>query len=289
MSAGSTRNIRRRTWELLEVAPDDGARTGPFQWVDRLLLLLIILNVIAVIAETVPAYDRVYSPWFIAFNAFSVIVFTVEYAARLWSCTTDDRYSRRWRGRLRWMVTPMGLIDLAAILPFYLVILFPSFFVTDLRWVRILRIGRLFRVLKLGRYSDSFFRVGRVIQEKRSDLAAAVFFIGVFLVIASTLIYNVENEAQPPTFESIPATMLWGVSTLTGTPLSDAQPVTFWGRLLAVFVVVLGVALFAVPAGILASGFTEDARAERGARNCPHCGKSFAIDATGLHEPTPDD
>jgi voltage-gated potassium channel len=146
--------------------------------------------------------------------------------------------------------------------------------------MRILRVGRLFRVLKLGRYSESLNRIGRVVKSKRADLAASVFFIVVLIVIASSLMYHAEFEAQPDKFASIPATMWWAVSALTSVGYGDIYPVTGWGKLLASVIAILGIGLFALPTGILASGFAEEARQERLKRDCcPHCGKSLKLEA----------
>jgi len=282
VAAQDAQSVRRRVWELLEVTYDEADHKSTFDWVDISLFILIVLNVAVVIIESVPGVEKAYWIWFAIFNTFSLVVFSIEYAVRLWACSADARYSDGWRGRLRWMVTPMGFIDLFAILPSYLVILFPGVFF-DMRFMRILRIGRLFRVLKLGRYSESLNRIGRVVKAKRSDLAASVFFIVVLIIIASSLMFHAENTAQPDKYSSIPATMWWSVSALTTVGYGDIYPITAWGKVLASVIAVLGVGLFALPTGILASGFAEEARRERAARNrCPHCGKSLATETESV-------
>lgn len=206
------------------------------------------------------------------FEVFSVAVFTVEYLARLWVCTLDPRYGGAVRGRLRYARTPLAVIDLLAILPFYL----PFFVAMDLRYLRALRLFRLFRILKMARYSVSLAIMARVVVRSREELLSTLFSAAVLLVIAASLMYHVEHDAQPGLFTSIPASMWWGVATLTTVGYGDMYPITPLGKLLAAMMAVVAVGAFALPAGILSSGFMEEIqalrRARQGTRHCPHCG-----------------
>ena len=263
---------RHRIWDLLEVTYDQETRSPLVDWYDKSLAILIILNVLAVIAASVEAIEQGYSRFFLIFEVFSVAIFTLEYVLRLWACTVDSRYSGPVVGRLKYALNPMVIIDFMSFAPFYI-----SWLPLDLRFLRILRLLRLLRVLKLGRYSTSMSLVARVFRRKWPDLAAALIVLLVMLVLASSLMYYVERDVQPVAFASIPAAMWWGVATFTTVGYGDVYPQTPLGKLLGSVIAVLGIAFFALPAGILASGFSEE-RAIHSTGNrdpvCPHCGRA---------------
>jgi voltage-gated potassium channel len=128
----------------------------------------------------------------------------------------------------------------------------------------------------LGRYSESLRTVTRVIRSKKEQLSVAVFVVAIMLVVASSAMYYLEHEAQPKTFSSIPAAMWWGVVTLTTAGYGDIYPVTTLGKVVGAMIALLGVGLFALPAGILASGFAEELRDRREEKQiCPHCGRAI--------------
>lgn len=261
---------KRRAWVLLE---SNVGETRLDRVIDAFIMALIVLNVGAVLVETVEEISAPLSHYFRAFEIFSVAVFSAEYALRLWSCTADPRYAAPVRGRLRYATTPMALIDLLAILPFYL-----EFFALDLRFVRSLRLFRLFRAFKLARYSASMRTLGNVLRSKREELLVTLFVVVVMLVFASSAMYYAEHDAQPDKFSSIPASMWWGVATLTTVGYGDVFPVTPAGKVLGAVISILGVGLFALPTGILASGFAEEIQRTRKRETiiCPHCGLDIA-------------
>ena len=267
----SIENARRRVFELLEPA---GTGMIASRICDVFILSLIVLNTVAVILESVPGLTDEYAATLAWFETVSLVIFTVEYVLRLWSCTADERFARPITGRIRHAVTPMAVVDLVAILPFYL----PSILPIDLRFVRMLRLLRVLRVLKIARYSKALARLGLVLRRKKAELVVSVFVISILLLLASSMAYIAEREAQPELFTSIPAAMWWGVATLTTVGYGDIFPVTPAGKVIAAFVAVLGVGLFAVPAGIIASGFGEIVE-KAGPRKwvCPHCGKESDV------------
>ncbi len=258
-------SLKKRIWEIAEVGQDGDTLSRAF---DIFILALIFLNVSAVILETVDWIYALAPTFFRVFECVSVLIFTLEYAARVWSCTCGERYGRPLAGRLRFMLKPMMLIDLMAIAPFYLA----SY--GSLRVVRVLRLLRLFRVLKVARYSSAVKTLGKVLKIKREELLVSVFVLLMLLVLSSSLIYCTEHEAQPEAFASIPKAMWWAVATLTTIGYGDIHPVTTVGKLIASIIAVLGIALFALPAGILASGFIEEFQGENKSV-CPHCGKEL--------------
>ena len=244
--------IRRRTHQILE-----GTREGDL--VNRVfeifMIVLIAGNVLAVILETVPSLGAAYGGLFFVFEVFSVAVFSIEYVLRVWAVIEDRRRTRMTPvgGRLRYMVTPMAIIDLLAFLPFYL----SAFFAVDLRFLRVLR---LLRILKLTRYSPALETFARVLRNERKPLVAALLMLGVVLILVSSLMFVFEQSAQPEAFGSIPAALWWGIVTLTTVGYGDVAPVTVGGKIFGALVTVMGVGIVAVPAGILASGFNQEIR-----------------------------
>jgi len=260
--------VRERIWEIVEVARRGDIASRVF---DTTILTLIFLNVIAVIAGSVQSIQSRYGPFLRVFNACSVIVFTVEYIARVWSCTIDPRFRKPLSGRLRFAVRPMPIIDLLAILPFYL-----PFLGVDLRSFRIIRLLRIFRIAKVGRYYASLNLIKYVLKEKKEELLLTTGLMAILLILSSSVLHFLESAVQPELFSSIPATMWWSVATLTTVGYGDMYPVTLMGKLFASITAILGIAMFALPTGILGAGFVE-AIQERKKPNkaCPHCGKTI--------------
>ena len=237
--------------------------------VDVALLLLISLNVVVVILETVPSLARAHGTLFYLIDLVSVVVFTIEYLLRLWVCTADSAFEGPIVGRLKYVLTPMALIDLVAILPFYL----PFFFTFELRMLRLIR---LLRLLKVVRYSESLRIFGDVYRMKKSELTMCFLTILFLLVMASALVFHVEHEAQPEVFSSIPAAMWWGVATLTTVGYGDIYPITPLGKFFGAIIALLGIGLFALPAGILGSGFVVALRRKASSKFfCPHCNEEI--------------
>ena len=259
--------VRARVYQALA---DDLTGGMLHRVVNVSLIALIALNVIAVITQTVHDIGVRYATLLHGFEVFSVAVFTVEYALRLWACALDGRYGGSILGRLRYATTPLAIADLMAFLPFYLPMVLPL----DLRFLRVIRLSRLVRILKIGRYSESSTLLWRVLHAKKGELLIVVYGLLTLLVMASSAMYYVEHDAQPRAFASIPAAMWWALVTLTTVGYGDIYPITAMGKVLAGVVSIVGIAIFALPAGILAAGFAEHVpgRTEH-ARVCPHCGR----------------
>jgi voltage-gated potassium channel len=236
------------------------------------LLGLIFSNVLAVILETVQALSLRYKSFFDWFEVISVAIFTIEYILRLWSWTENEKYQHPIFGRLKYALSPLAVIDLMAILPFFL----PMFIPIDLRHLRALRLFRIFRILKVSRYVKSLQTIKNVFIEKKEELLITVFSVLILLILSSSLMYFVEREAQPDKFTSIPAAMWWGISTLTTIGYGDMYPITILGKFFGGFIAFLGIGLFALPAGILASGFAgEIHKKDQKELKCPHCGQPY--------------
>lgn len=248
-------SLRKRVHEILEVrASGDGwARVAGLA-----LVGMIIANVAAIILQSMPALDAAYHPWFGMFEAFSIGVFTAEYSLRVWSSVEDGWHKQRGTlaTRLRYVLSPMALIDLIAILPFYLSFLAP----VDLRFMRVFR---LFLVLKLTRYQASMTLLGAVLRNEAKPIAAALFILAILLIVVSTFAYLVEGHAQPDAFGSIPDAMYWAIMTMTTVGYGDVTPITAVGRVLATLIMLLGVGIVALPAAMLAARFAEELQGRR--------------------------
>ncbi len=246
------KEIRKRIFVLLEAGEaDDWGSRG----VDIFLVCLICLNVVAVILESMPRLSDQYAAIFAPFEAASVAVFTVEYLLRLWICSESrlGKYQHPVLGRIRYFFSPLGLVDLLAILPFYL----SMFLAIDLRF---LRVFRLLRLIKLTRYSQAMETMGSVLYAQRQTLVMALFVMVVLMISAASALYLIEREVQPEAFASIPRAMWWALVTLTTVGYGDVTPITTFGRVVGGFVTLLGLAMYALPSGIIASGFVQEVR-----------------------------
>jgi len=263
-----------RLFQIIEKAkPGD----IPSQVFDYSIEVLIVLNIAAVILESFSNIRTTYSQLFTTFELFSVIVFTAEYLLRVWTADLRFPQKTKMKARIAFIFSGMAIIDLLAILPFYV----PLTFRIDLRILRILRLTRILRVLKLGRYSKSLALIGRVLKRSKADLAVTLFVTFLLLLLASSLMYFIENPAQPDKFPNIVASAWWTIITLTTVGYGDVYPVTLLGKVLGGMIALLGIGLVALPTGIISSGFMEEIRIGRQVSNeinsnevmCPHCGK----------------
>lgn len=247
--------IRKRVFEVLEIGSKQDRLS---RIVDIILIILITLNVLSVILETLPSLQNRYQLFFTSFEAFSVIIFSIEYFSRVWSAVenADSDYAHPIWGRLRYMLTPMAMIDLIVILPFYLGL----FVDVDLRFMRVLRLLRVFR---LTRYSSSMALLLKVLADEARSVGAVLFVLCLLIIMASSLIYLVEHDAQPKAFNSIPDAMWWAVITMTSVGYGDVTPVTVMGKILASVISIISIGIVALPAGILASGYNEALRQRR--------------------------
>lgn len=251
MDVTPARSLRARLYELLEIGNSAAGRA-----LNTFLMTVIVLNVTAVILESVASIYGPYKPWFRGFEFFSIAMFTVEYLTRIWISAEDARYANGWRGRVRYALTPMAVVDLLAILPFYLGFLVNA----D---TRILRALRLLRVFKLARHSSSMDLLLTVIRNEAATVASSLFVMLIIIVLAASGIYLIEREAQPDAFQSIPQAMWWAAVTLTTVGYGDVVPMTVMGKVFGLLITVAGVGMVALPAGILASGFSQELQQRR--------------------------
>lgn len=247
-------NLREKTYNILEM--HEGGRFGFV--VNTFLVVLIICSIAAVILESDPTLGNRYYATFQAFEQFAFSVFSIDYLLRVWVAPEQNEDSKvsNIKQRLRYMITPMAIIDLLAILPFFL-----GFFITD--DLLILRSLRLFRAFKLSRYARPMDILLSVMKYEATTFFSAFFILSITIIIAATGIHLVEGTEQPDAFGSIPKSLWWATVTLTTIGYGDVVPITLGGKLLGGVIAVSGITMAALPAGIMASGFTAEIERRR--------------------------
>lgn len=247
--------LRKNVSQLIEF---NASASRSARFIDFAMVTLIIANVIAIVLESVAPIYQKYLDYFWLFEIFSITVFTIEYFLRVWSCPDikNEEYEDSVKGRVRYLFSMPALIDLAAILPFYLSL----FIAIDLRFLRVFRV---FRVFKLTRYSSAMTTLLKVLREESSSFFAAFSILSIVLILTASGIYLLEHDVQPQAFGSIPAAMWWATATLTTVGYGDVTPITPMGKLFGGLITVIGMGMVALPAGILASGFSAQLKQNR--------------------------
>jgi voltage-gated potassium channel len=242
--------LRRRVYEIIEVGQGDDRASRIF---DAGIVTLILINIAAFVAETVPQLAARYGVWFEALEVISVLIFTIEYAARLWIAVEVPFLARlpAWKARLTWASRAYLIIDLLAILPFYL----GAMLSLDLRVLRVLRLLRFF---KLSRYSPALHTLLRVLRSERRSLSAAGLLLGAALLLSATGMYYIEGERQPDKFGSVPQAAYWAMTTLSTVGYGDATPLTPLGKLWSMLTMLSGLCVLALPVAIIATGFAQE-------------------------------
>ena len=243
-------NTRKRLWQILERGSENDKVSV---YTDIFLITLIILNITAVLLETVDSIYSVYKFEFLLFERISTFIFLVEYLLRVWVSIEGidkKKKSSKFLTRLKYMCTWPAIIDLLAVLSG----LIPMIFEIDLR---ILRALRMLRLLKFSRYFKVMNLLLGVLKEERQSFLAAMFLLTIAMLIASTGIYIFEKDAQPDKFGSIPEAMWWAVATLTTVGYGDVTPITAMGKIFGALITIIGIGTVALPSGILASGFSD--------------------------------
>lgn len=244
--------LRRRVHVVLETAADKDRFS---RMVDIALIALIALSVLAVVLESVPSIQARYGSALRAFEVFTIAVFTIEYVLRMWSAVEAPEFAGDGpiRARLRFACSFHAVIDLLAILPFYLL----AFGLVPGGDMRFLRAVRLLRVLKLTRYSTALNTLVVTINDNARALAASFLILLTVMLLAASGMYYFEREAQPTAFGSIPAAMWWAFATLTTVGYGDVTPITNGGKVFGAMITVVGIGMVALPTSILASGYAQ--------------------------------
>jgi voltage-gated potassium channel len=241
---------RRRLYEILEHG-SVGDRTSDI--VGRMLIVLIMVNLAAVVLESVPALAARYGVWFRVIELVSLIVFTVEYLLRLWVAVehAPNRHLKPGKARLNYAISAGGIVDLLAVLPFWFAFMLPDEF-------RIILAFRMLRFLKIARYSPAMRSLLDVLYSERRALFGCIVILFGTTLMAAALAHLVEREAQPDKFGTIPDAMWWAIVTLGTIGYGDVVPVTIAGKLVAGVTIFLGLVMIALPVGIIANGFADE-------------------------------
>ncbi|MBV5266414.1 cyclic nucleotide-gated ion channel [Pinisolibacter aquiterrae] len=252
MTAQTTRaGWKRRVFEVLEVPPL-GDPVALF--VERAIVVLIMVNVASVVLETVPSLRHRYGGVFLAIEVGTVFLFALEYVLRVW--VSDEHLPLKRHGRigarLRYVTSPSSLVDLMAVAPSLIGF---GFGVYD---VNVFAVFRLLRFLKLARYSAGMSSLINAVASERRALAASAVIMAGLIVTSASLMHAIEGDIQPDRFGSIPLAMYWAVTTLTTVGYGDIVPVTGAGRVLAGVVMLFGFCMFALPVGIIATAFARE-------------------------------
>ena len=253
--AADTPSLRYRLFQHL----------SPRQWpseglspLNKVIGVLILLSVVIAALESEATILDGNETLFRVLELTIGSVFLVEYLSRLWVAPEGSPEVSALRARLRFIVSPAGLLDLVALMPLFLAVLGPEAFV--LRFARMLRILRFAR---LGQFSGAFTLLSEALASRKHELFVGVCVASALLMLSATLLYVVEGDAQPEAFGSIPRSMWWAIATLTTVGYGDVAPITWLGRVCAGFIAVLGIGLIAIPTGILAAAFSDAAQQQR--------------------------
>ena len=253
--ANAGRSFRQRIHALVFPGEYGGMMHTIF---DTFIALWVVVSVVAVVLESVQGVHYVLNVQFIILDAVAVAVFTAEYCMRIYSCVEEPGYRRAVVGRFKYARTPTVVIDFLAILPFFLEVFLHHLF--DLRFLRVFRLARL---LKLTRYTSATATLTRVIVREWPVISAAAFVMLLLVVLTASLGYLFEHEAQPDKFENIPQSIYWAVITLASVGYGDISPITPAGRAMTIILALLGIGIFAIPAALFSSAFSDELTKER--------------------------
>ncbi len=255
VQANQGRTFRQRVHALVFPSEYGGALHNMF---DTFIVIWVIISVLAVILESVHAIHYLLSLEFLILDAIAVSIFTIEYCLRLYCCVEEPGYQKAVSGRLKLARSTSSIIDLLAIAPFFLEVFLHHLF--DLRFMRVFR---LLRLLKLTRYTGATTSLSKVIVREWPVMAASAFIMLLLVVMTASLGYLFEHEAQPDKFENIPQSIYWAVITLASVGYGDISPVTPAGRAMTIVLAFIGIGIFAIPAALLSSAFSDQLKMDR--------------------------
>jgi voltage-gated potassium channel len=238
-------DFRRRLYEVL-----DQGTIGPGRWVNRAIILAVLISLIVISLETVPQLASRYRAGFLSAEIIVTILFTIEYGLRLWAAAENPRYARPSAARLNFIKSPLGIVDLIALLPLWLTYVMPLDF-------RLLLVMRAFRVLKMARYSPAMRSLlDAVSAERRALVGCFVILLGAAFVFAAVM-HLVEGAAQPDKFGTIPDAMWWAIVTLSTIGYGDVVPITAAGKVVGGIAIFAGLIMIALPVGVIANAFAD--------------------------------
>lgn len=232
--------FKARVREIVAPTKGDSTASRVFEWTMTSLIVASVMSVFVVTFNHLPKIVYICLFWL---EAVASLVFTVEYGLRIYLA----------ENKLKYILSPMAIIDLLSILPFYL----PMFLPRSMLGIRAMRLVRLLRIIKLNRYFEALRSIGDVFVAKKRELAGSFFFVMLLMLVSSLLMYSVEHAAQPDVFRNAFSGLWWAVATLTTVGYGDIYPVTVMGRILGALIAFFGIAALAIPTGIITAGLTE--------------------------------
>lgn len=259
--------MKKRVFEIISKADEGDTASRLF---DGFIMTLIACSILSIVLESFDNLAAKYANGFSAFETFSVFAFTIEYVLRIW--TADLLFPNSKHPRLKYVFSFMAIVDLIAILPFFLP--FVSADMRFLRMFRLIRIARILRIFKLSRYVDALHVIGKVISESASQLIMSIVICFFVMLFSSIIMYTVENPVQPEQFPNILASLWWAICTLTTVGYGDVYPITIAGKFFASVISLVGIGIIAIPTGIISAGFTSLIRKRDMDEKsyCPYCG-----------------
>ncbi|MBO4280890.1 MAG: ion transporter [Lachnospiraceae bacterium] len=242
-------NKKKRIFHIIQIGTNDDFISRAF---DIVIVCAIFLNLFAVFFDTFDVSKDFKTPLAVI-EWGTVVFFTIEYLLRLW--TADYLYPKRsyWGAKVAFVFSFFGMIDLLAILPTYLPLVFPAGAVA----FRMFRVIRIFRLFKVNAKYDAFNVIVDVLKDKRKQLFSSIIMILILMVAASLCMYSLENEAQPGVFKNAFSGIWWSASTILTIGYGDIAPITTAGKIMSMVISFLGVGMVAVPTGIISAGFVE--------------------------------
>lgn len=243
-------SIKNKIFKIIQPADDSNIPSKIF---DLIIIILILINTVTIIASTFSLPSSI-TNIFSIIEFISVVIFSIEYILRLW--TSDLLYPEQnaFTARIKAFFSPMAIVDLLAILPFYIPFLLPI----DLRILRLLRLLRIFRLFKMNRYTSGLSSIGNVLKKKSDQLISSIFVVLLLMIISSVIMYYFENPVQPDTFSNAFSGLWWAIATFTTVGYGDIYPITAAGKIFSAIIALLGIGLVAVPTGIISAGFMEN-------------------------------
>jgi voltage-gated potassium channel len=259
-------------WRIYNVIRDDDENDLLSNIIDIIIVSSIFLNILLIILDTFSFFHGKHENILKRIELVLAIIFTIEYLIRIWTSVYIIPAIPAYKARLKYLLTFKGLIDIIALIPFYIALIFD----TNFDFLKIIRLFRILSILKINRYTNSLSNVGKVIRNKSAQLISSMFVVSILIIFSSVLMYYIENEAQPEKFNNAFSGLWWAIATLTTVGYGDIYPITVIGKILGVLIAFLGIGLVAVPTGIISAGFVEQISEEKETKKyCPYCGKKI--------------
>ncbi|WP_432201213.1 ion transporter [Erythrobacter sp. W53] len=225
---------------------------------NKLVVLLVLCATLVAILRTEPSLQAEYADDFFWIEIVAGVVFLVEFALRLWAAPEEEGEGSATSKRLRFLISPLTLLDLVIITSIFL----PLFFESS-AFLRMLRVFRILALARLTRFSRSLHMITQAVYERRYDLVITLGLAAFLMLSGATALYWIEGPEQPEVFGSIPRALWWAVITLTTVGYGDVTPITLEGKMVAGLVAFAGIALVALPTGILAAAFSDGMQRQR--------------------------